>query len=668
MIEIPKQLIKKIQQNNVVIFVGAGLSIQAGFPNWIELVEKILDGIADRESKSQKYKEALKDELFSPLEILTKISGFRENSIEILEKEIRKHDCINFNPIHLKLGQLSKNIITTNYDELIEKALPDFEKIVYSNEFKLAHLSQYPKYIYKIHGDIHEPNKCILFPSEYENLYTIEEKPSIFELKKIISDKTILFIGFSLTDPYINYILDYISTLYSGFNPDHYIITTCKERIWPKKIIPIYVENFNEQETFIDKLIAELNNKIVDEENFKDQLEVESKSSIITYTENLDYDSPPSNKFWVGRVKEIENISNENFKVIFITGIGGQGKSGLASQFIQNYFNNELYEFADWRDFKEEANRFHTKILSIIKRLASDFDPTSIEKLNNNDLIDVFFQYLGQRRIVFVFDNIDNYIDLETFKPTGSFGYFFNQILTKSHCSKFIFTCRPFIREASVDFYQISLNGISAVECYELFKLYKITISEKDLLSLVSRAHKVTKGHPLWLNLIAGQAIRGVEIVKSFIDQIEFKSSFNEDDFSSILSEKILNEVWKSINDKQRTLIRGIAETVKPETEDILKSILNSELNPNQFHKSIRTLKNLNLVETLSDGEIELHPLVKEFVLTKYPKTERAKFITLFVKYYDRFIYILKPNLNSKLTIQEFQKLDFKNRVADKQK
>lgn len=648
-------LIKKLSQNNVVIFAGAGLSIQSGFPNWNSLVEKILDGISAKEPKSEKYKIALKDELFTPLEILAKISNFREDAIEILEKEIRRYDNNASGKIHQKLGELSNHIITTNYDELLEKSLPDFEKIVYSNDFKIAHLSQYPKYIYKIHGDIHEPNKCILFPEEYEYLYSNPESPSTFELKKIISDKSILFVGFSLSDPYINYILDFVSNLYSGFNPDHFIITTSKNGNWPKKINPIILENHAELDSLIETLIDGLNNEIKDKKLLKDQLEIETKSTIISFSENLTSDSPPNNKFWVGRNKEIENISNENFKIIFITGIGGQGKSGLASQFIQKYFNNNLYEFADWRDFKEEANRFNTKIISIIKRLNPDSKDTNFEIFKNDELIDAFFHYLGDRRIVFVFDNIDNYIDLETFKPAGSFGHFFNQILSKPHKSKFIFTCRPFIREASIDFYQISLNGISEPECYELFNLYEIPINIEDLQNLSSRAHKVTKGHPLWLNLIAGQAIRGIEIVKTFIDQIENKSTFDEDDFSSILSEKILNEVWKSLTDKQKTLIRGIAETVKPEIESTLMKILDSELNSNQFTKNLRTLKNLNLVETLNDGELELHPLVKEFVLTKYPKTERAKFITLFVKYYDRFIYILKPNLNSKLTLQEFQ-------------
>lgn len=649
-----QDLINKIAQNDIVIFVGAGLSTNAGLPNWSKLVENILDGISSKEPKSEKFKKALNDEILTPIEVLTKISQFREEAISILEEQIRNFDQTKPLPVHEKLGEISNQIITTNYDNLIEKALPNFEIISYTNEYKVAKLSNYEKYIFKIHGDIQEPNKCVLFPIEYDNLYTKEEKTSTFELKKIISDKSILFIGFSLSDPYISYVFDFINNLYSGFNPDHFVITTDQGRNWPKKVNPINLNNYDELSLLFEELIKGKKNAKQQQFEIKKKIESESKAEVLKVSQTYDYDSPPTNKFWVGREREIENINNGIFKVIFITGIGGQGKSALAAHYIRNNFDTNLFEFADWRDFKEESNRFNTKLISIIKRL-NPIEDFSFDSLTNNELVDTFFHTLNNRKIIFVFDNIDSYIDLESFKPTGSFGYFYEQIVLRNHKSKFIFTCRPFIREAGVDFYQITLSGISEGECLELFRFYNIGVSEEDLNNLACRAHKLTKGHPLWLNLIAGQAIRGINTVNEFMTEIEGKTTFKEDNFSSILSEKILLAVWNSLNDKQRTLIRGIAETVRPETEDHLKLILDSELNTNQFYKAIRTLKNLNLLETLKEGEIELHPLVKEFVLAKYPNTERVKFITLFVKYYDQFIYILKPKLNSKLSIQEFQ-------------
>jgi len=652
---IPEKLLQKIKQKKLVVFVGAGLSCKLGYPNWNELIVEILKGISDTESKSDKYIQAFHDEILNSFEVLSKISEHKPSSIEILDKIISKHENTEPSSCHKKLGQLTNNILTTNYDSLLEKALPEYEKIVYTNNYKVAKLSEYEKSIFKIHGDIEEPQNCILFPSEYEKLYNDEEKTSTFELKKIISDKSILFIGFSLTDPYVRYVFDYISNLYSGFNPQHYIITTDNKKNWPKNIIPILIQNHDDLENCLDNMINSKQKLKEDDKDFKIQLNKNSASPIINFSENNEYDSPPTNKFWVGRTKELDHISSQDFKAVFITGIGGQGKSALAAHYIKNYFDTDSYEFGDWRDFKEEANRFQTKFISIIKRLSSSYNFEEVESLNNHELVDAFFKILGKRKIIFVFDNIDNYIDLESFMPAGSFAYLLEQIIRKDHFSKFIFTCRPFIREAGVDFYQIRLTGLSKDESIKLFKLYNIPIKIEELINLSNKAHSVTKGHPLWLNLIAGQAIRGIDTVNNFINKIENKSSFDEDDFSSILSGKILDAVWKSLNDNQKTLIRGIAETVKPELEENLNEILNSELKPNRFNRALKTLKNLNLVEILTGGEIELHPLVKEYVLMKYPKNERAKFITLFVKYYDRFIYILKPNLSSKLTIKDFQ-------------
>ncbi|WP_312923274.1 SIR2 family protein [Empedobacter brevis] len=651
----PNQLLNKIKNNNIVVFVGAGLSIKSGYPSWNKLIITLLDGIKSKEPKSEKFKSALEDEILNPIEVLEKISQYKKEIIEVFYSEMSNFSNISSTTIHKKIGSISNKIITTNYDSLLEESLPDYQKIIYTNDFKVAKLSEIEKYIFKIHGDIQEPDKCILFPDEYEGLYSEKENSSVFELKKIISDKSILFIGFSLADPYINYVFDYINNLYSGFSPEHFIITTDNSKNWPNKITPVIIKNHDDLENTLDSLIKSKNEFTQQSEKIIKELHIEATDTIVEVTENIEFDSPPTNKFWVGRHKEILNIGNEAFRSIFITGIGGQGKSALASQYLNNFFDSNIYEFADWRDFKEESNRFQTKILSIIKRLSPIFNSNNLDNINNRDLVDLFFQHLGKRRIVFVFDNIDSYIDLVDFKPTGNFEYFFEQTLNREHFSKFIFTCRPFIREASVNFYQISLSGLSLNEAEELFEKYKISISNAQLKRICERAHRLTKGHPLWLNLIAGQAVRGIDVVNKFIDSIENKSTFDEDDFSAILSEKILNEVWISLNDKQKNLLRGVAETVKPENEENLRSILSSELNTNQFNRSLRILKNLNLIETLSDKEIELHPLVKEFILTKYPNTERSKFITLLVQYYDKFIYVLKPRLDSHLSLKELQ-------------
>ncbi len=659
--DIPKSLIEKMNKNQLVIFAGAGLSMSVGLPSWIDLINRILDDLGDKEPKKDKYKEALKDEIMTPLDVLKKIEYHKEFIIEATEKIIRNFDNNQPNQLFHYIGKISTQIITTNYDCILDNCYKDYEKVVYNNVFKISKLSTYKKYIFKIHGDIQEPDKCILFPSQYEDLYNKNEQSSIFELKKLISDKSILFVGFSLNDPYINFVFDFVNKIYSGFTPENFIITTEEGDNWPKRITPIKVNTHLEIESFL----SELSKMEKDQENKKEPFianlnDNNHYNNIIDVTEYLEYDLPPNNKFWVGRKKEIENISVDIFKVIFITGIGGQGKSALAAYYVKNCFDSNLFEYADWRDFKEETNRFQTKLISIIKRISNNkVAANQLEYISNIELVDLFFKCLSDKKIIFVFDNIDSYIDLETFTPSGGMKYFFEQALEINHNSKFIFTCRPFIREASSNFYQLTLSGLSEKETEEIFSLYKININKEQLKELSKKAYSLTKGHPLWLNLIAAQALRGIETVNKFIQSIEDKTDFIEEGFSSILSEKILNVVWYSLNNKQQTLLRGIAETVKPETLSNLKKIIESELNGNQIDKAFKVLKNLNLIELkssdISEDQIELHPLVKEYISLKFPKTERAKFITLLVQYYDRFIYILKPQLSSNMSLSDFQ-------------
>lgn len=655
---IPANLISKAQSEKLVIFVGAGLSMNCDLPSWKNLTIDILKNLKDYEPKAEKYIEAMNDDILSPVEVLDKIDHLKSHSIEILEKIIRSHDDKKPSENHKILGRISSKLITTNYDSLLEKQYPDFEQISYNNQYKVSKLSQYDKYIFKIHGDINQPDKCIFFPSQYKSLYSENDQAPIFELKKIISDKSILFLGFSLSDPYINHVMKFVHELYEGFSQEHFIVSTETYNLDHLRLTPILIESYDDLNLCLNEIAINISPQV------KEEKVVSSKethnNSVLDSNIKFDTEAPPISKFWVGRKKEIQNISVDIFKVFFITGIGGQGKSALASYILKDAMKKDIYEFVDWRDFKEESNRFQTKLIALIYRLQPEnFNIKDYESFSTNDLIDVFFKSLSDRKILFVFDNIDSHIDLELFTPSGSMKYFFQKAQEISHNSKFIFTCRPFIREAGADFYQIKLDGLSEEECLEIFQLYKVSVNRTELIELSQKCFELTKGHPLWINLIAAQASRGIDTVNHFIKSIEDKTKFNEEGLSSILSEKILNEVWNSLNDKQKNLIRGIAESVRPETIINLKKIMESELNNNQFEKAFRVLNNLNLIEIKSSSNnvdlVELHPLVKEFITSKFTKHERSKFITLLVQYYDKFIYILKSKLNDNLTFSDYQ-------------
>jgi len=392
-------------------------------------------------------------------------------------------------------------------------------------------------------------------------------------------------------------------------------------------------------------------------------------SKQIPIEEAFPCDTPPNNLFWVGRKSLLKQLHNDDFKLCFVTGIGGQGKSGLASHFVRNAIKNEVdYELWDWRDCKEEDNKFQTIIISQIERLTNGKYRAS--KLNSEkieDVVDLLFNVLGKRRIVFVYDNVDRYIDLADFKPMSGLAKLCENASKLSHFSKFILTCRPRIEIMPSDSIEIRLTELTLQDTIDLFVNYKPSINQIKLEELATEAHRLTNGHALWLNLFAAQAKRGLDVANSFLHN--YKINQNSGSAASMtIAENTLNIVWKTLNQKQQTLLRGMAEMVTSFDRDELENIFASELGSNnQFNKAFNVLNSLNLLVTKSargkKDLFELHPLVKEYILGKYKKNERSKFITLIVQFYDQLIIFIKPKLDSNSPLSYFEKYTQKAEV-----
>lgn len=371
-------------------------------------------------------------------------------------------------------------------------------------------------------------------------------------------------------------------------------------------------------------------------------------------------DTPPDIAKWVGRNKELELLDSSHFKVIFITGIGGQGKSSLATKYVQNQMELANYDYWDWRDFKEEENRLKTKVIEIIVRFSDlDQDISLLKDANYEELVEIFFKSIGERKILFVFDNIDSYIDYESFNPINGFKQLIQHALTRRHNCKFIFTCRPFIKKADVGFYQIELPGLLFNHTKTLLDKYTISVKENKREDLYKKLHEITNGHPLWLNLLGAQAVSGIDKLEEFIKNISEHTSFKEDNFTNILSDEIIGALWKSLNYKQQKLLRCLSEMLKCEEVDDIAKMIENELNYNQFMRSLKRLKLLNLVVTKTKQsqkeEIELHPLVKNFVKSKYPPNERSKYISIIIDYYDKVTYILKKRLSGNESLSFYE-------------
>ena len=336
---------------------------------------------------------------------------------------------------------------------------------------------------------------------------------------------------------------------------------------------------------------------------------------------------------WVGREQELNMLASLSTPVAFVTGLGGQGKSALAGQFLQQQAMtpNGRFELWDWRDCREESDRLSTQILRLIERLSDG--ATNVSRIEVTDIravIRMLFRVLQDRKALLVFDNVDQYIDLETFEPVKGLDVLVSEAQARSHQSFFLFTCRPDIRVDESRAVRIPLAGLTEDETRELIKA--CNVHEQDW-PLAEELYQMTQGHPLWVNLVAMQAVRHRnEGLRGALDLIKQGGATLPDTTRAI---------WDMLNAQQHGVLRTMAELDRPEPESRLIEFLPG-INFNRVNKALRTLRSFHLIETRtqpgSEPLLGLHPIIREFVRSNFPKQEREQFVVTILDFLDRKI------------------------------
>ena len=349
---------------------------------------------------------------------------------------------------------------------------------------------------------------------------------------------------------------------------------------------------------------------------------------------SADSDRPLIVDPWVGRAQELSILasSTKTTPVAFVTGIGGQGKSALAGQFLQQQATTPSgrFEFWDWRDCREESDRLSTQILRLIERLSDGAtDASQIEHTDIRAVIGMLFRVLQDRKALLVFDNVDQYVDLETFEPVKGLDVLVSEAQARSHHSLFLFTCRLDVRVDESRAVRVPLAGLSEDETKELITACEVR--RKDL-QLAKELHRTTEGHPLWVRLIAMQAVRHRDGLRGALDLIRQGGATLPDTTKTI---------WGTLNEQQRNVLRTMAELDRPESESRLLDLLPGA-NVNRVNRALKTLRSFHLIETRTQPDKEpllgLHPIIREFVRTSFPKRDREKYVGAILNFLDQRI------------------------------
>ncbi|RLA71278.1 MAG: Sir2 family NAD-dependent protein deacetylase, partial [Epsilonproteobacteria bacterium] len=191
--------------NNLMLFVGAGVSKNLNLPDWSDLINHLADELGynkdifhtmgDYQSLAEYY--IIQKNGIGELRSWMDLNWHRD-----MEKKLKK------SRIYELITKLNFPIIyTTNYDNSIEMAhkyyKKDFVKVASVKDIRC--IDNNKKQIIKFHGDFSDDNSIVLTESSYFDRLDFDT-PLDIKFRSDVLGKSILFIGYSLSDINIRFI------------------------------------------------------------------------------------------------------------------------------------------------------------------------------------------------------------------------------------------------------------------------------------------------------------------------------------------------------------------------------------------------------------------------------------------------------------------------------
>ena len=336
--------VKALKENNAVVFAGAGLSVELGFFNWRQLLSPIAKRL-DLDIEEE-Y------DLASLAQYFVDSVGGRGELNQILVEQYHTMN-VKLSEKHRILARLPVQLFwTTNFDNLIEQALIDAGKtpdVKKTQDDLSINLPKRDAIVYKMHGDISAAADTVLTKHEYED-YNKNRELFSNAFKTDFISRTFLFIGFSFTDPNLDYLISRIrSTVGKNKKPDYYFIKTESEKKKQHRqeiranslklygLNPIWINDYSEIELVLKEIeIRYLRNSVF----------ISGSADVYTPLSQEDGGKFLYNLSLV--------ISSHNYKIVsgFGLGVGSAVINGVLDN-MQNHRNQNLDHYIILRPFPQ---------------------------------------------------------------------------------------------------------------------------------------------------------------------------------------------------------------------------------------------------------------------------------------------------------------------------
>jgi hypothetical protein len=203
---IPEELVAAVTERRAILFVGAGLSMSVGLPSWQQFIDHLGEELglhADDVLGPHTSYHTLAEYYRIQQGSIGPLRSWMDRNWKVSEENVRK------SKLHDLVVALDFPIIyTTNYDRNIEVAFEqhgrDYVKV--ANARDIAKIREGVPQLVKFHGDFDQDDSLVIAETDYFNRLAFDA-PLDLKFRADALGKTVLFIGYSMTDLNIRLLL-----------------------------------------------------------------------------------------------------------------------------------------------------------------------------------------------------------------------------------------------------------------------------------------------------------------------------------------------------------------------------------------------------------------------------------------------------------------------------
>jgi SIR2-like domain len=221
-------LIELLNSGATWAFIGSGASVDAGGPTWQGLLDRTLESLSETE-REKIASDALYADALSASNYARCFSRLiRHAGPDAVHDSVRQILAGLHTPgklVNLLVELPFAGYITSNYDHLLELALREQGHLgwvpVGNTENEVRKVSgEAPNLVWHVHGTVYDTpqSSLILSEEDYDRVY-LEDSYIVQQLRALLTQRRIFFIGFGFSDPELLRILKRVGKLANPARP-----------------------------------------------------------------------------------------------------------------------------------------------------------------------------------------------------------------------------------------------------------------------------------------------------------------------------------------------------------------------------------------------------------------------------------------------------------------